>query len=285
MRARRETPRLSFFAQTIDFSKTLCYNHTMEKRIAAFDIGDKRIGVAFSDPFNEYAMPGDTYFRTGNLRTDAAAIARIAEERGAGVIVCGLPVNADGTESVQTEKTARFIAVLKEETYLPVVTEDERFTSIEARRDQTAMGIRRDKRKKSVDSLAAAYILESYLSKTGKEKNNMSMKEENNEYEEGDNIVELVDEDGNTLRYEHVGTIQYKDEWYCFFTPEKAAEEADDDEGEEVAVFRLVGDEENETLETIEDDALLDEVFAEFCRQYEDSEDADEARALEPDGE
>ena len=115
----------------------------------------------------------------------------------------------------------------------------------------------------------------------------MSMKEENNEYEEGDNIVELVDEEGKTLRYEHVGTIQYKGEWYCFFTPEKTAEEADeaDDEGEEVAVFRLVGDEENETLETIEDDALLDEVFAEFCKQYEDSEDADEARALEPDEE
>lgn len=109
----------------------------------------------------------------------------------------------------------------------------------------------------------------------------MSMKEENYGYEEEDNIVELVDEEGNTLRYEHVGTIQYKGEWYCFFTPEMTDPDADEEE-EEVAVFHLVGDEENETLETIEDDALLDEVFAEFCNQYEDFEDADEAAALEP---
>ena len=52
----------------------------MEKRIAAFDIGDKRIGVAFSDPFNEYAMPGDTYWRTGKFTEDVKAIARIAEK-------------------------------------------------------------------------------------------------------------------------------------------------------------------------------------------------------------
>ena len=62
-------------------------------------------------------------------------------------------------------------------------------------------------------------------------------------------------------------------------------EEADEDEGEEVAVFRLVGDEDDERLETIDDDALLDEVFAEFCNQYEDFEDADEAALLEPDEE
>lgn len=260
----------------------------MEKRIAAFDIGDKRIGVAFSDPFNEYAMPGDTYFRTGKFHDDVKAIARLAEERGAGTIVCGLPVNSDGTESVQTEKTARFIRALREVTSIPVVTEDERYTTIEARRDQMACGVRRDKRKQSVDSLAAAYILEGYLAKFKKEKQTMNMKEESNDYEEDENIVELVDEEGNTLRYEHVGTIEYKGEWYCFFTPEKSAEEADeedDEEGEEVAVFHLVGDEDNETLETIEDEALLDEVFAEFCNQYEEFEDADEAASLEPDEE
>ena len=112
----------------------------------------------------------------------------------------------------------------------------------------------------------------------------MSMKEEYNDYEGDENIVELVDEDGNTLRYEHIGTIEYKGEWYCFFTPEKSAEEAEDDEeGEEIAIYHLIGGEEDEQLEIIEDDELLDEVFAEFCTQYEDFEDADEAAELEPD--
>ena len=71
----------------------------MEKRIVAFDIGDKRIGVAASDPFNTYALPGQTYFRTKNAEEDAKALARIAAEKGAGLIVCGLPLNADGSES------------------------------------------------------------------------------------------------------------------------------------------------------------------------------------------
>ena len=98
----------------------------MEKQIAAFDIGDKRIGVAFSDPFGEYAVPSDTYFRTGSFLADVKAVARIAQERQAGLIVCGLPVNADGTDSVQTEKTRRFVSALQRETEIPVVYEDER---------------------------------------------------------------------------------------------------------------------------------------------------------------
>ena len=68
----------------------------------AFDIGNKRIGVAASDPFNEYAMPCDTYVRTGKFGEDVKNVADIAREKGAGIIVCGLPVNADGSPSGQT---------------------------------------------------------------------------------------------------------------------------------------------------------------------------------------
>ena len=116
------------------------------------------------------------------------------------------------------------------------------------------------------------------------------MKEERNDYDEENNIVELVDEEGNTLRYEHLMTFEYRGEWYCAFTPEKPAEAAEesedeDEEGEEVAIYHLVGSEDDETLEVIEDDELLDEVFAAFCNVWENSEDADEAAALEPDEE
>ena len=55
--------------------------------IIALDIGDKRVGVAYSDPFGSYAVPSETYFRTGDARADAAALASLAEERGASVIV------------------------------------------------------------------------------------------------------------------------------------------------------------------------------------------------------
>ena len=270
--------------QFVYFRIRLCYNFVMEL-IAAFDIGDKRIGVAFSDPFGEYAIPSDTYFRTGNFQEDVKAVAAIAQKRGASRIVCGLPLNADGTPSVQTEKTQRFIQALKNQTSLPVETEDERYTTKEARADLNQMGVsvKKDKHKKAVDSIAAAYILESYLNKA---KRRNHMKEEREEYDEENNIVELIDEEGNSLHYEHLMTFEYKGEWYCAFTPVEDAEEAEEDEeGEEVVIYHLVGGENDETLEPIEDDEKLDEVFAEFCNQYEDFEDADEAAALEPDEE
>lgn len=252
--------------------------------IVAFDIGDKRIGVAFSDPFGEYAMPSETYFRTGNFKEDVKAVSRLAKDRGAGVIVCGLPLNADGSESEQTQKTRRFIEALKRETSLPVKVEDERYTTREARGDLNFLGVsvKKDKNKKTIDSIAAAYILESYLQKT--KRRAKIMKEEREEYDEENNVVKLVDEDGNSLKYEQVMTFEYKGEWYCAFTPVAEATEAEEDEeGDEVVIYRLAGEENDETLEPIEDDEKLDEVFAEFCRQYEDFEDADEAESLEPD--
>ncbi|MBR7186034.1 MAG: Holliday junction resolvase RuvX [Clostridia bacterium] len=240
--------------------------------IAAFDIGDRRIGVAFSDPFASYAMPSETYFRTGNFREDVEQIVAIAKERGATVIVCGLPLNADGTESVQSEKTRRFAAALEERAGVPVVLEDERFTTREARGDLNLLGIstKKDKKKKSVDSLAAAYILESYLAKRS-----VNMKEENSNYEAEDNIVELTDEEGNTYSYEHLMTFEFKGEWYVALA-QVQAEDYDEEEGDEVAIFHLVGEENDEQLETIEDENLLSAVFAEFCAQYEDEGEEEE---------
>ncbi len=137
----------------------------MEKRIIALDIGDRRVGIAISDPFNGYAMPVDTYWRTKSFETDVAAILKIITERDAGTIVCGLPVHADGTESEQTEKAKYFIQGLQERTNIPIVTEDERFTSIEAHQTLRNGGVKSKNHKKNVDSVAASFILESYLLK------------------------------------------------------------------------------------------------------------------------
>ena len=74
------------------------------ERYVAFDIGDKRIGVAVSAPFNTYALPSITYFRK-NLKTDLQALADIVKEKGATAVICGLPVNFDGSDALQTRKT------------------------------------------------------------------------------------------------------------------------------------------------------------------------------------
>ncbi len=257
--------------------QALWYNLCMEK-IVAFDIGDRRIGVAVSDPFGEYAMPSDTYFRTGNFSEDVKNIADIARGHGASRIVCGLPLSEDGSMGPQAEKARRFSEALEREAGLPVELEDERYTTRSAREDLISLGIssKRDKKKKRIDSHAAAYILENYLA----QKRSPDMKEESNNYEDGESIVEMIDDEGKTYRYEHIMTFEYKNEWYCAMTPasDEEDEEEEDENTEDVAIFRICGEEENEHLEIIEDDALLDELFAEFVRLYEeeDFEDEDE---------
>ncbi len=248
------------------------------KRAIAFDIGNKRIGVAISDPFNEYAMPCETYVRTGKFFTDVEAIAKIAHERGVGVIVCGIPYNFDGTESIQTVKTQEFIEALKGKTTLPILLEDERFTTMQARETQIAGGIKREDRKKTIDSIAASYILESYLSRE-KQKNKKLEEEKMKDeiYEEEDRIIEIETDEGPVKLY-HLATFPYKGNTYCVF--QKAEPETEEEE-DEVAIFALVEGEEEGTLMPIEDDALLDEVFAEFCHIYEDFEDSDEAASLD----
>ncbi len=258
----------------------MCYTIFMiGKRAIAFDIGNKRIGVAVSDPFNEYAMPCETYNRTGKFHTDVQAIADIAAARGVGVIVCGIPYNFDGTESIQTVKTREFIAALQEKTSIPVVLEDERFTTMQARETQIMGGIKREDRKKTIDSIAASYILESYLlreKQKNKKAEETAMKEQEI-YEEEERIIEVETEDGMVKLY-HLATFPYKGNTYCVF--QKAEPETEEEE-DEVAIFRLQEGEEEGTLEPILDDALLDEVFAEFCHLYEDFEDSDEAAALD----
>ena len=262
----------------------MCYNKSMiAKRVLALDIGDKRIGVAVSDPFNEYAMPCETYFRTKNFEVDVAAVAKIAYEKGVGVIVCGLPVNFDGTDSIQTEKTQRFIDALRAKTNLPVEIEDERFTTMQARDTQIAGGVKRADRKKTIDSIAASYILDGYLARQKqkaraegeKEMNEEMMSEEMSE-EEG--IVYLVDDEGNEEAYFAIDSVEYKGAEYCVLR--KAYPETEEEEGE-VVIFLMQADGDDVQLLPVEDDALLDEVFAEFCNNYEDFEDADEAAKLD----
>ena len=134
------------------------------ERYVAFDIGDKRIGVAISDPFNTYALPSQTYHRKG-FKEDVTALVSIAKEKGATTIVCGLPVNFDGSEALQTQKTERFLSALREATDIPIVCEDERFTTVMAHETLISEGMRREKRKSYVDALAAANILDGYLQK------------------------------------------------------------------------------------------------------------------------
>ena len=268
----------------IDESRCMCYNNGMiTKRAIAFDIGNKRIGVAISDPFNEYAMPCETYVRTRNIDVDAKALAKLAQDRGVGVIVCGMPFQFDGSEGIQTAKTREFIEHLREATDLPIELEDERFTTMQARETQIMGGIKLDDRKKTIDSIAASYILESYLAREKQKNKKVEEPVMNNEYNEElyddeDRIIEVEADDGTVEKLYHIATIEYRKGTYCVF--QKAEPETEEEE-DEVVIFELKGEDEDALLLPIEDVQLMDEVFAEFCHQYENFENSEEAEDLE----
>ncbi len=139
------------------------------ERFLCLDIGDKRIGIAVSDPFNSYSLPVQTYVRK-NLRVDLEKIKSFVLEKGATALVCGLPVNFDGTPSIQTEKAKFFIEKLKEQLSVEIFTVDERCSTCEAEDVLIAQGKSREERKQCVDALAAATILQGFLNDKNKKR-------------------------------------------------------------------------------------------------------------------
>ena len=138
------------------------------------DIGDKRIGVAVSDPFNSYALPVETYHRQ-NLKKDLEKVGALVKEKSITKIVCGLPVNFDGTPSIQTKKAKFFIEKLRETLHIDVFEVDERCSTCEAEETLIVQGKTRQERKAVIDALAATTILEGFLN--DKKLNNIDKKE------------------------------------------------------------------------------------------------------------
>ena len=99
------------------------------------------------------------------------------------------------------------------------------------------------------------------------------------EYDENEEqFFALEDEEGNVENFWRIGSLEYKGAWYSFF--QKADPETEEEE-EEVVIFRTEGEGQDIQLFVVEDEQLMDEVFAEFCNQYEDFEDWDEAESLD----
>ena len=130
--------------------------------ILGIDFGDKRMGISICDKEERMAVS----IRTETVRgaKDAADKASfIAAERGAEIIVVGMPERADGFQGERCEKTRYFIRFLKEKTSLPIETFDERFTTVEAHDLLYEAGKKGREHVRSVDALSAQLILQGYL--------------------------------------------------------------------------------------------------------------------------
>lgn len=133
-----------------------------EGRLAGIDFGTVRIGVAICDPGQILSSPFENYTRR-SLDQDAAWFREFVDNELLVGFVVGLPIHLSGDESEKSREAREFGAWLAEITGLPVVFNDERYTSVDAEQQMIAAKLTRKRRKARLDMLAAQTILKTYL--------------------------------------------------------------------------------------------------------------------------
>jgi putative Holliday junction resolvase len=131
-------------------------------RILAVDPGEKSLGIALSDPTGTIANPL-TVLQHVSRPVDAAAIASLAAEHGAGMVVVGHTLDEDGNPTPQGRRAMRLAAAIRTQTSVPVVLWDESGSTQAARQARLNMLVPRRRRSGHLDELAATYILQTFL--------------------------------------------------------------------------------------------------------------------------
>lgn len=132
-------------------------------RLVGIDYGIRRIGVSICDRSGMIASPATTLDASGTASEDADRILRFAVENGAQGVVLGLPLNMDESDSEQTKLVRALADELRKRSALPVELWDERLSSFQADEFMNAASVRRSRRKKLRDALAAQVILQGFL--------------------------------------------------------------------------------------------------------------------------
>ena len=246
-------------------------------RVICLDIGERRIGVAVSDPLDITAQGVETIWVKG-MERDVQRVKELCDQYGTTHILCGLPLNMDGSEGFQAQRVKELANHLSEMGY-EIRYQDERLTTKLATSVLLEADVRRSRRKDVVDKLAATYILQSFLdaggwkeAPAGKEHKKVFQSEvwhmREQDFNEQDmeldpeNIVELVDDDGNEVRFEHLMTLEHKGNVYICLAPAEPMEDVAEDE---LVIMRIQQDEEgNDFYATIESEEELNEVFEKY---------------------
>ncbi|MDO9533970.1 MAG: Holliday junction resolvase RuvX [Bacillota bacterium] len=137
-------------------------------RIMSLDVGEKNIGVAVSDELGITAQ-GLGVIKRQNKKKDLSEIRRLIEEHNVNEVVLGFPRNMDGSIGSKAQEILHFQELLSKSVSVPVLTWDERLTTVAANRTLLQADVSRKKRKKVIDKLAAVLILEGYLQKKKRE--------------------------------------------------------------------------------------------------------------------
>ncbi|MBM3469412.1 MAG: Holliday junction resolvase RuvX [Armatimonadetes bacterium] len=136
--------------------------HPEGPRVLAIDPGERRLGIAISDPMGRIALPLEVRGRKG-WSGDLAYVRKLVETYGVAEVVVGRPLTASGTVGSQAESAARFALRLRAALRIPVVEVDERFSTAGADRAMREGGAGGRERRRKRDAVAAALILQPYL--------------------------------------------------------------------------------------------------------------------------
>lgn len=132
-------------------------------RALGLDLGSKRIGVAVSDSDGTLAMPIEVLRRCGDRGREHREIAGLVVEWEAEIVVVGLPYNMDGSAGPQAKKYLAEAKALGDTLDVPVVPYDERLTTVTAERSLMEQQMKADARRRVVDKVAAAVMLQAWL--------------------------------------------------------------------------------------------------------------------------
>ena len=247
------------------------------KRVICLDVGEKRIGVAVSDDMGWTAQGVET-IHTRGAEHDRERVCELMRQYDTDVIVSGLPKNLDGSEGFQAQRVRDFVAPLEQMGYR-IIFQDERLTTMSAHRTLLEADVSRAKRKQVVDKLAATYILQNFLDSGGlkrllePEAKKIKLSEvyrPMDGYMEKDNIVELVDDEGNAVEFEHLMTIEHNKRSFVLLVPITEMEDVEEDE---LIILEISTDAEgNDVYVGIEDEELMETVFNKYLEIVENED-------------
>ena len=134
----------------------------MSRRVLGLDVGERRIGIALSDPLGMTAQ-GLTVLKRRGLASDVDAVGGLVAQYNVERIVLGLPLTLGGERGRQAQKVETFAQALQHRIAVPVQLIDERLTTAQSERVLLEADVSRRKRKRVIDQLAAQLILQQYL--------------------------------------------------------------------------------------------------------------------------
>ena len=132
-------------------------------KVVGLDLGTARVGVAASDTSGAVATPREVLPRTGDPAADRAAIVRAVEELEAELVIVGLPLSLDGSMGPAARAAAAEAEALRAVLSVPVETYDERLTTVTADRSLKELRVKGRARRRVVDQVAAAVMLQAWL--------------------------------------------------------------------------------------------------------------------------